>query len=291
MTGAPRLPRCMLVGASYLGLAAAALAQESGPAGAAPMNGMPAAEMDTGTMQGGRPPPDARDPNAYAEGVDFTRGEARPRMGDRARIGSILIDNFEFSRVDGDTSTPYDIEGWFGKTFNRAVLKAEGEFESGDLAEARTELLWGHAIAAYWDTQVGVRYDSGPGPDRSWLAAGIEGLAPYHFDLEVTAYVGESNRTAFRLDASYEMLMTQRLILQPRLEANFYGRDDMARGIGSGLSGTTLALRLRYEVRRELAPYIAIEQSRIYGGTEDYARAAGMDPSDSRIMVGLRFWF
>lgn len=291
MIQAPRLPRCVLLGVSFLGLATAALAQESGGGGAMPSGTMPASEMDVRAMQGGRPPPDARDPNAYAEGVDFIRGDTRPRMGDHARFGSILIDNFEFSRIDGNTSTPYDIEGWFGKTYNRAVLKAEGEFESGDLAEARTELLWGHAIAAYWDTQAGVRYDSGPGPNRSWLAAGIEGLAPYHFDLEVTAYVGESSRTALRLDASYEMLLTQRLILEPRLEASFYGKDDIGRGIGSGLSGTTLALRLRYEVRRELAPYIGVEETRLYGGTEDYARAAGRDPNDSRIMVGLRFWF
>jgi len=248
-------------------------------------------EIDMNSMQGGSAPPDARDPNAYSEGVGFTRGEARPRLAGEETFRSILIDNFEVSRVNGETVVPYDLEAWFGRNYDRAVLKAEGDFESGDLADARTELLWGHAIAAYWDTQVGVRYDSGAGPNRTWLAAGIEGLAPYRFDLEVTAYVGESSRTALRFDASYDMLINQRLILQPRLEANFYGSDDVERGLGSGLADVSLALRLRYEVRRELAPYIGLEWVNQFGGTEDLTRAANGDPSDARLTMGLRFWF
>lgn len=245
----------------------------------------------TGSMQGGSPPPDARDPDAYSDGVDFTRGDARPRLADRERFGALLIDNLEASRVGDETVVPYDVEAWFGRTYDRAVFKAEGDVESGDIAEARTELLWGHAIAPYWDTQVGVRHDSGIGPNRTWLAAGVEGLAPYWFDLELTGYVGGSSRTAVRVDASYEMLMTQRLILEPRLEANFYGKEDLERGLGTGLADVTLALRLRYEVRRELAPYIGIEWVRQYGETEDLTRAGGGDPDDARVMIGLRFWF
>jgi copper resistance protein B len=247
--------------------------------------------MDMDSMQGGSPPPDARDPHAWSEGVDFTRGDARPKMADEHNFRSILIDNLEISRVDGETVVPYDLEAWYGRTYERAVLKAEGDFEGGDLAEARTELLWGHAIAAYWDTQVGVRRDTGEGPNRTWLAAGIEGLAPYWFDLEVTAYVGASNRTALRIDASYDLLITQRLILEPRFEANFYGKNDLERGLGSGLSDIALGLRLRYEVRRELAPYIGVEWRDQYGGTEDLTRAASGDPSDIRLTAGLRFWF
>lgn len=247
--------------------------------------------MDTGSMQGGSAPPDARDPHAYSEGIGFTRGNERTRLADQENFRSILIDNLEVSRAGGESLLPYDLEAWFGPTYNRAVLKAEGEFEGGDLADARAELLWGHAFAPYWDTQVGIRYDSGQGPNRTWLAAGIEGLAPYWFDLEVTGYIGESSRTAVRVDASYDMLISQRLILQPRLEANFYGKADVERGLGSGLSDVGLALRLRYEIRRELAPYIGIAWINQYGGTEEYSRAAGRDPSDTRITVGLRFWF
>jgi copper resistance protein B len=232
-----------------------------------------------------------RDPHAYAEGVGFTRGDARPRLADEDNFRSILIDNFELSRVDGETVVPYDLEAWFGRTFDRAVLKAEGKLESGDLAAARTELFWGHAIAPYWDTRLGIRYDSGPGPNRNWLAAGIEGLAPYWFDLEITGYIGESGRTALRVDASYDMLISQRLILEPRFEANFYGRDDLERGLGSGLTDVALALRLRYELRRELAPYVGLAWIRQYGGTEDLTRAAGGDPGETRLTMGLRVWF
>ena len=247
--------------------------------------------MEMDSMQGGSPPPDARDPHAYSDGVGFTRGDARPRLADEHSFRSILIDNLEVSRVDGETVVPYDLEAWFGRTYDRAVLKAEGDFEDGDLEEARTELLWGHAIAAYWDTQLGIRYDSGAGPNRTWLAAGIEGLAPYWFDLEVTAYIGESSRTALRVDASYDMLISQRLILEPRFEANFYGKDDPEYGLGSGLSDIALGLRLRYEIRRELAPYVGIEWSNQYGSTEKLTRAANSDPSDARLTAGLRFWF
>ena len=249
------------------------------------------ATMDMGAMQGDSAPADARDPHAYADGVDFTRGADRPVLMDHHRFRSVLVDNFELAREDGDTVAPFDLEAWYGKTYDRAVLKSEGELRGGDLEDARTELLWAHAIAAYWDTQLGVRYDSGEGPNRSWLAAGIEGLAPYRFDLELTAYVGEASRTALRLDAACELLITQRLVLEPRFEAHFYGKADPARGLGSGLAELSLGLRLRYEVRREFAPYVGIEWRDEHGGTELMTRAAGHDPSDTRAVLGLKFWF
>lgn len=253
---------------------------------------MPAAraQMDMGAMQGGSAPADARDPHEYSGGADFTRGAERPVLMDHHRFRSLRLDHLEAADVDGETVVPFDLEAWLGKTYDRGVLKSEGELVSGDLEHARTELLWAHAIASYWDSELGVRYDSGAGPNRTWLAAGIEGLAPYRFDLELTAYVGESSRTALRFDASYDMLLTQRLILEPRIEANFYGKDDVERGLGSGLADASLALRLRYEIRRELAPYIGVAWVDEYGGTEDLTRAAGGDPSDARFLLGIRFW-
>lgn len=248
-------------------------------------------DMDMGAMQGGPAPPDARDPHAYSDGVDFTQGNARPALADHERFGVLMFDNLELIRADGNTLAPYDIEGWFGNTFERMVLEAEGEIESGDITKARTELLWGHAIAAFWDSRLGIRHDSGEGPDRTWLAAGIAGLAPYRFEIDVTAYLADSSRTALRVDASYDMLLSQRLILQPRLELNLYGEDDPARGLGSGLANAAVALRLRYEYRRELAPYVGLEWVGHYGETRDILRAGGRDTRDTRLMLGLRFWF
>ncbi len=247
------------------------------------------ADMNMGSMQGGSAPPDARDPNAYAEGYDF--GPFKPRMGDTALIGSLLVSRLEAVRSDGNTSAAYDLGAWYGHTYDRAVLKAEGDLDAGEVKDARTELLWGHAVAAFWDAQLGLRYDSGAGPDRSWLALGVQGLAPYWFEVDAAAYVGEAGRTALRLDASYELLLTQRLILQPRIEANAYGRRDAGRGLGSGLSDIAAGLRMRYEIRREFGPYVGVEWARSFGGTADLARAAGEDASHTRLVAGLRFWF
>lgn len=251
------------------------------------MNG--SSEMDMGTMQGGSPPPDARDPHAYSGGYEF--GADRLQLADEHSFGSLLMDRFEAVRSDGNTSTVYDLQAWYGRTYDRTVLKAEGEYDHGEFEEASTELLWGHAVAAFWNTQLGVRYDSGEGPNRTWLAFGVQGLAPYWFEIDATGYIGDEGRTALNLEAEYELLLTQKWILQPRIEAELYGKDDSERGIGSGLSEITAGVRLRYEIRREFAPYAGVEWAGKFGGTKDLARSAGVDTSETRLVAGLRFWF
>ncbi len=245
--------------------------------------------MDVGSMQGGTAPADARDPHAYAGGQDF--GPFLLHLGDTQRFASLLMENLELSRSDGSTSGGYDLQGSYGRTYDRMVLKAEGDIDAGQIEEARTELLLGHAITSYWDTQLGIRYDSGNGPNRNWLAFGVQGLAPYWFEVDVTAYLGENGRTALRLDASYELLFTQKLILQPRIEADIYGKSDTVRGLGSGLTEVSAQLRLRYEIRREFAPYLGVEWVSKFGKTKDLARASGEDSSDVRIVAGLRYWY
>ncbi len=245
--------------------------------------------MDQGTMQGGSAPSDARDPHAYSNGYDF--GPLNLRLADRKNFSSLLVDNLEVMRTKDKTFAEYDLQAWYGRTYDRVVLKAEGEADDGKLEDARTELLWGHAVAVYWDTQLGVRYDGGEGPGRSWLAFGIQGLAPYWFEVDAAAYVGEEGRSALRLDVSYDLLLTQKLILQPKIETDFYGKSDTERSQGSGLSDVSVALRLRYELRRELAPYVGIERVSKFGKTADFARAAGKYAGETRLLAGLRFWF
>ncbi len=243
--------------------------------------------MDHGSMQGGPPPPDARDPHAWSGG--YARGPLQ--LADEHSTGSLLVDRFESVRGRDNSETEYDLQAWYGRLYDRAVLKAEGGIDGGKLQDARTELLWGHAVGAYWDTQLGVRHDGGQKPKRKWLAFGVQGLAPYWFEVDATAYVGEGGRTALRLDVEYELLLTQKLVLQPRIEANFYGKRDDARERGSGLSDAVAGVRLRYEIRREFAPYVGIEWAGKYGGTADHARAAGERTHESRLVAGLRFWF
>ena len=247
--------------------------------------------MDHGSMsmQGGKAPPDARSPHAYSGGYDL--GPFKLRMADQKNFSSVLVDNLEVASTKDNTSAKYDLQGWYGRAYDRVVIKAEGEADDGKLDDARTELLWGHAVAIFWDTQLGVRYDSGEGPGRSWLAFGIQGIAPYWFEVDVAAYVGEEGRSALRLDAEYELLLTQKLILQPKIELNFYGKSDVERGLGSGLSDVSVGLRLRYEIRREFAPYLGIERAAKFGGTADYARAAGKDAEETRFLAGLRMWW
>lgn len=249
---------------------------------------------DTDSMDHGGIPQDEtamepRDPHAYSGGYDL--GPLKLQLADEHSIGSLLVDNLESVRSDDNTSAAYDLQAWYGRTYDRAVLKAEGEVDGGEIEEARTELLWSHAIAPFWDAQAGARYDGGEGPGRGWIAFGVQGLAPYWFEVEAFGYVGEEGRSAVRLDASYELLLTQKVILQPRVEANFYGKQDAERGVGSGLSDIVAGLRLRYEIRREFAPYIGVEEVAKFGETADFVRVAGEETRNTRWVAGLRFWF
>lgn len=255
--------------------------------------------MDHGEMkmQGGPAPADARDPHAYSDGYALDQGAyALPggrqiRMADEHSFASLLVDRLERTDSRNDNATSYEAQAWFGRDYDRLVIKAEGEAARGKLQDARTELLWGHAVDAYWNTQLGARYDNGIGPNRGWLAFGFQGLSPYWFETDVTAYVGGNGRTALRLETEYEILLTQRLILQPRVEFNLYGKNDTAREIGSGLSTGTAGLRLRYEINRQFAPYFGVERSGKFGKTADLARASGEWTTETRWVAGVRLWF
>ena len=151
--------------------------------------------------------------------------------------------------------------------------------------------MYGRAFSRWWEVVAGIRQDFRPADPQTWAAVGIQGLAPYWFEVEATAYVGESGKTAVRLETEYELLVTNRLILQPLIEVNLFGKSDPARGIGAGLSTTEIGLRARYEFRRELAPYVGVTWNRKYGRTADYATAAGDAVSGARLVLGARLWF
>ena len=250
----------------------------------------PGRAMEMGPMQGGSPPPDARDPDAYADGL-HGKMMGGMDMADDARFGRVLLDKLEYGHGNGGSALRLDGFAWYGGDYNKLFLKADGERENGRLAATRTEALWDRVFATFWSTQLGVRHDFGGGPGRTWAAFGVQGLAPYWFDVEATAYVGQGGRTAFRAEANYDLLFTQRLILRPVIKANFYGRDDPERAIGSGLSDVELGLRLRYEVQRQFAPYIGVSMKQRYGRTADLVRAAGEKVRDAQVVAGVRIWF
>jgi copper resistance protein B len=251
------------------------------------MGAMPGMAM--GPMQGGRAPSGARSGD-YSDGIAASSAHALHLHGS-APAGMLLVDQLEaFHGRDGNGQS-WEAAGWYGSDTDKLWLRSEGERRRGRLDDGEVEALWDHAVAAFWSTQLGVRHDFGAGPARNWAAFGVQGLAPYWFEIQATAYVGPSGRSAGRLRADYELLFTQRLILQPELEVNLYGKSDPARGIGSGISDAKLGLRLRYEIRREFAPYLGVVWTRRFGATADFARTDHQAVFDRQWVAGLRIWF
>jgi copper resistance protein B len=245
--------------------------------------------MTMGPMQGGRALTNARSPD-YSDGVRMGPMTSMD-MADNASLGMLLVDQLEAFHGSNANGQVWEAEGWYGNDRDKIWLRTEGERSRGKIEDADLELFWNRNVATFWSTQIGLRQDAGEGPSRTWAAVGVQGLAPYWFELEATAYVGEGGRTAARLRAEYELLFTQRLILQPELEVNLYGRDEPARRVGSGLSDAQFLLRLRYEFSRQFAPYVGIGWTRSFGTTADYVRQAHQSLLDRRIVAGVRFWF
>lgn len=215
-----------------------------------------------------------------------------PHMMDNAPTWQVLFDKFGASRNrDGQNALEWDGRFWFGTATDRLLVKSEGERESGGGSDGKVEAFWSHAISPFWDLQLGARRDIGAGPKRNWAAVGVEGLLPYNIELTATAYAGPSGRSALALKAEYDLLLTQRLIFTPELQASVYGKNDPQRGIGSGLSQGSLSLRLRYEVTREFAPYVGVSFERKFGQTASYASDAGESRSQAAVIAGVRFWF
>jgi copper resistance protein B len=211
-------------------------------------------------------------------------------MDDNSSFGMVMLDQFEWRKTDREDALAIEGDAWYGNDYNKAWFKVEGEVVAGDYS-GRTELLWDRVATRWFNLQAGARLDLGDGPSRSWLAFGMQGLAPYWFEVEATAYVGDEGRTALRFSGEYELLLTQRWILQPELDIDLFGRDDPRNGIGSGLSETELSLRLRYEIRREFAPYMGLVWSQRYGDTAAIARAEGLRRNEVALALGVRTWF
>lgn len=244
--------------------------------------------MAMGAMQGGHAPPGARSPD-YSDGVGY--GPMKAQMSGDDAVGMLVFDQLEAVHGRDGNAQTWEIEGSYGGDLDKLWVRTEGDRSAGKIQEGDAEAFWYHGIATYWGSQLGVRHDFGVGPQRNWAAFGVEGLAPYFFELQATGYVGSGGRTAARLRVDYEVLFTQRLILQPELEANIYGKDDPQRRIGSGLSDVQFGLRLRYEIRRQFAPYIGVNFVDRVGTTADFAHEDHQPVFDRQIVAGVRVWF
>lgn len=237
--------------------------------------------------------PDLPPPTAEALEAAFpdVGGVDVQKQMDTPLLAYWLFDQLEWQDADEGDRAVWDISGWLGYDLNRLWLRSEGEHSNGEFEAAEAHLLYGRAFSRWWDIVVGLRQDFEPGPARTYAAVGVQGLAPYWFETQLTLYAGEQGQTAARLDLEYELLLTNRLILQPALELNAYGQRDLANGIGAGFSDLEGGLRLRYEIRREFAPYIGLNWARKLGNTADMLKAAGAETDEISAVLGVRMWF
>ncbi len=255
---------------------------------------MPASASAGGSASGqAHSPAEAQSQREALEQV-LAQSRQWPRaMHDNGVASMLMLDRLERVHSDNGTYTYAEGQAWIGTDINKLWLKAEGARVDGKTEDANAELYYSRAVAAFWDFQVGLRHDfsADGGPSRNWLGVGFQGLAPYMFETDVTVYAGSQGRSAARLRGEYDFYLTQRLVFWPEAEFNLYGKADPERALGSGLASSNLTLRLRYEIRREIAPYFGVQWVRKYGGTADYARAEGAPVSDTQYMAGIRLWW
>jgi copper resistance protein B len=244
------------------------------------------------------PPPDAlRGPDHAADTMwnpatmAASRRVLRSEHGD-IQVGKVLVDRLEYAGRGGRDSYVWDAQAWWGGDIDKVWLKSEGEGSWGHRVErAEVQALWSHAIDPWFDIQAGVRHDFSAGPERTYFAVGVQGLAPYWFDVELAAFVSEKGEVSARAEAEHDIRLTQRLILQPRLELNLALQDVPERRIGAGLDSAELGLRLRYEIAPQFAPYVGLSFGRAFGGSARFRRADGDDVGGWNALLGIRAWF
>ena len=224
---------------------------------------------------------------------------ASPNATSSAPFGSVIEEPIFYhvmlnqleGRFGADNSFRWSGEAWAGTDTNRLWLKSEGQVNAhGGVEDGQQEIFYDRPVTPYFDVQGGVRSDLDSRAGRTWAAFGVEGLAPYFFDVSATAYMSDGGHYAAKLEGSTDWLITQRLILQPQIEMNFYTKDDPWRGIGSGVADLDTGLRLRYEFTRKFAPYLGVTYEGKFGGTADFARRTGERTDDLRLTVGVRMW-
>lgn len=204
----------------------------------------------------------------------------------------VLSDRLEARYSDEKDIYVWDVQGWYGGDYSRLWIKTEGEGEQAKSPEsAELQALFSKRFLPYWDWQIGIRHDFEPSPDRTHAVIGLQGVVPYEFEWDSAIFVSEEGDVTARIETEYDLRVNQRLVLQPRLELNAAASDVPELGVASGLNSSELGVRLRYEIRREFAPYVGISWEKLYGDTADIARLEGGGTSTTFLVFGLRAWF
>jgi copper resistance protein B len=227
---------------------------------------------------------------------EITNEEEWPEPIDDSQIyWFLLVDQLEYRGNDGEDSFYWDILSWVGGDYERLWIKSEGDvgLQRGN-GEGEIQLLYGKLIAPFWDLQVGLRYDQLYGDSsrgRGFAVIGVQGLAPYLFEVDVALFISHQGDVSARVKAEYELLLSQRLVLQSKLETNIAAQRVEEFGVGSGINDLELGLRLRYEFNRQFAPYIGINWNRKFGDTAEIAREEGENDDQLSVVAGIRLLF
>lgn len=264
--------------------------------GSDPMAGHISEAAGTNLPAGIAPPPPVPTANAAdaifgREAMDMGRHHLNEHHGGQ-KFYQVMANIAEYQFRKGRDGYEWDASAWYGGDINRLWLKSEGEGTVGRGAEsAEVQTLYSRAFSSYFNVQGGVRYDFKPKPNRAYAVLGVEGLAPSFFDVEGTLFLSNKGELFARAEGYYDQRITQRLILQPSIEMNFAAQNSRELGIGAGLSDAEIGLRLRYDVRREFAPYVGVKYSRAFGNTRKYLRDEGEEPGGWSLLTGIRAWF
>ncbi len=238
----------------------------------------------------------ARDPHAYSGG--YTRAEGpyslpesqQLHLADEAILKGVWVDRLETRQGDAEDFQELAGHVWLGNSYQRVMLRTELEWRDQTIEESKTELLYTRALSPFWNLEVGGRIDHGDKEHREWVALGVSGLAPYWFELNATAYVSPEGHSAATVEAEYDLYLSQRLILQPRMELDFYGDSDLEAGHGKGLSKSLMGFRLRYDFDRQFSPYVGYERVHRHGETTGVFEPFGQH-RENQLIAGFRFWF
>lgn len=233
---------------------------------------------------------------AAQEPDSITHVAMPPHTMSWGRATYVLSEVLEYAPQESERPVLFDLIGWVGGSTNRVWFKADGSAATrGRAVHGEYQALYGRLVAPFWDAQIGLRVDArnstGPSASRLGAVLGFQGLAPGWFELEPSLFVTTSGNLSLDFTASYDLYLTQRLVLQPRLESSMSLRDEPEFGIGRGLSGSSFGLRTRYEFRREFAPYVGVVLEREFGRSAELARLAGSDASSTLLVSGLRLWW
>lgn len=280
---------------------AAEPAQEPGPTPSPPSPSRHAGHQsveDSSSPPVAGPPPAALTGPEHAADFRFDPRAmriARLRMYEghgAIRTHKIMIDQLEWKGGDDPDAYAWEGQAWFGGDIDKLWFKTRGEGDfDGRLERAEFQALWSHAFDPWFDLQLGVRHDFRSGPDRTYAAIGVHGLAPFWIELDAAAFVSNKGQLLARIEAQHDVRLTRKLILQPLAQFDLAANDDHEQRIGAGLSSLELALRLRYEIEPEFAPYLGVAYERAFGRTAAFRRAGAQDAEGVRALAGVTFWF